>query len=52
MEYLNEFLHIIGFLMIYLTIDYKREKSITSLFTKQGWVVMIIIVFATILIDL
>jgi hypothetical protein len=50
MEYLKTFLHLIGFVIIYFTIDYKREKEITSLLTKQGWVIMFVIILAAILI--
>jgi hypothetical protein len=50
MEILKYIIHILGFVIIYYTIDYKRKKPITSLLTLRGWGVMIIIIFAVSLI--
>lgn len=52
MEYLKIFFHILGFLVIYIAIDYKREKPITSLYTKKGWFIIFLMVFASILLRL
>lgn len=48
---MNLFLNIIGFFIIYTIIDYKRDKTITSPFTIQGWVVMIMVILACFLIN-
>lgn len=53
MEGLIKFLfHIIGFFIIYYCIDYKREVKITSLSKNSGWVIMVLIAFASVLIRL
>ena len=48
---MNLFLNIIGFFIIFVIIDYKRDKTITSPFTIQGWVVMIMVILACFLIN-
>jgi|DEB19_MinimDraft_2_1074335.scaffolds.fasta_scaffold01290_6 hypothetical protein len=48
---MNLFLNIIGFFIIFVIIDYKRDKTITSPFTIQGWVVMIMVILACLLIN-
>jgi hypothetical protein len=47
---LESFIHSIGFIIIYLIIDYKRKKPIVKLNTKRGWAIIALVILASMLI--